>query len=107
MAYATIEFKHPMSGGIKSAPVGFSWTTFFFGFFPALFRGHWPGFALMLAVWIFTGGIGCIVMAFLYNKLYIKHLIGDGYKVTGASQNLEMLAGKLNLSLPIHSLYQT
>ena len=32
-------------GKIKSAYIGFSWTTFFFGSLPALFRGDFKGFA--------------------------------------------------------------
>jgi hypothetical protein len=100
MAYATINFHQPYTGALKSAPVGFSWTTLFFGFFPALFRGHWVGALAILVLSIFTFGIAGIVFAFIYNKMYVKYLIGEGFKVKNASQDIEFLAGKLKLSLP-------
>lgn len=76
------------AGLSKQVKVGFSWTTFFFGFFPALFRGDlkWAAimFIIALAVGSFTFGIGSgvtgIVFSFIYNKIYIKELIEKGYK---------------------------
>lgn len=76
------------AGLSKQVKVGFSWTTFFFGFFPALFRGDlkWAAimFVIALAVGSFTFGIGSgisgIVFSFVYNKIYIKELIEKGYK---------------------------
>ena len=76
------------AGLSKQVKVGFSWTTFFFGFFPALFRGDlkWAAimFVISLAVGSFTFGIGSwvssIVFSFVYNKIYIKELIEKGYK---------------------------
>ena len=38
------------AGDIRIAKVGISWTTFWFGPLPAVFRGDWYNFALML-VW--------------------------------------------------------
>jgi hypothetical protein len=76
-------------GGItKEVKVGFSWTTFFFGFFPALFRGDlkWAAimFIISVAIGSFTLGIGAwvsgIVFSFVYNKIYIKELIEKGYR---------------------------
>ena len=36
------------AGDIRIAKVGISWTTFWFGPLPAVFRGDWYNFALML-----------------------------------------------------------
>ncbi|PID05884.1 MULTISPECIES: hypothetical protein [unclassified Sporosarcina] len=78
------------AGLTKSVKVGFSWTTFFFGFFPALFRGDlkWAAimFILALAAGSFTLGLGAwipgLVFSFIYNKIYIKDLIERGYRPT-------------------------
>lgn len=75
------------SGGIKNVKVGFSWTTFFFGFFPALFRGDLKWAAIMFItsffIGIFTLGFGAwipgIIFSFIYNKMYIKELLEKGY----------------------------
>lgn len=81
MAFATII----MTNGIelKKAPIGFSWTTFFFGGWPAIFRQDWLwGIALILAC-VFTWGIAGIVCAFIYNKSYLKRLYDKGYTISG------------------------
>lgn len=89
MAHSKINLKNPIIGTCKSAPVGFSWTTFFFGPLPALFRGDikWAAiiFFASVLVGIFTSGIGVIVTAiifgFVYNKNYISDLVAKGYLV--------------------------
>jgi len=77
------------SGGLtKQVKVGFSWTTFFFGFLPPLFRGDLKWAVIMLIIegvlGSFTLGIGAfvtgIVFSFVYNKIYIKELIEKGYQ---------------------------
>ncbi|MET3196768.1 DUF2628 domain-containing protein [Bacillus sp. OAE603] len=77
------------SGGLtKQVKVGFSWTTFFFGFLPALFRGDLKWAVIMLIIEAvlgsFTLGIGAfvagIVFSFIYNKIYIRELIEKGYQ---------------------------
>jgi len=80
------------AGGLKEVKIGFSWTTFFFGFFPALFRGDLKWAAIMfiaaVAVGIFTLGLGAwipgIIFSFIYNKMYIKELLEKGYRPVDA-----------------------
>ena len=103
MAYATINFVQPHSGRMRSAPVGFSWTTLFFAFLPALLRGH-LSMAIVQGVLSFcTFGLSGIVFPFIYNKIYIRHLLGDGYRVQSASEDLEYLSGSLRMPLPTNA----
>ena len=79
MAHATIYLTNGVE--LKKAPVGFSWTTFFFGGWPALFRQDWIwGIGGILANIVLYGCAG-IVCAFFYNKVYIKSLVDKGYKI--------------------------
>ena len=66
-------------GIIKQCPVGFSWTTFFFGPFVPLFRGDFKWFLILLVLAICTGGISSIILAFHYNKIYIRSFLLQGY----------------------------
>lgn len=80
--------KNRNTNAYKDVKVGFSWTTFFFGFFPALFRGDWKWAAIIIlsdiVLGVFTVGFGSIVIdiiwAFMYNKVYTKDLINNGYE---------------------------
>ena len=72
-------FKHDKTGLIKEAPVGFSWTTFFFGFFVPIFRGDWLLAIICILVSVITAGIAWLVFPFIINKLYVKHLLETGY----------------------------
>lgn len=101
MAFTTINFEQPQTGAIKSAPVGFSWTVFFFGFFVPLFRGDFKWAIIILLAHMLTMGLSGLIFMFIYNKLYIKDLIGSGYKARSiASGNLEYAEGKLGLNIP-------
>ena len=66
-------------GVIKEAPTGFSWTTLFFGFFPALIRGDLK-WGLIILIAAAVTGISWLIFPFFYNKLYIKELLKKGYK---------------------------
>lgn len=101
MAYTKLVMENPNTGHIKEAPVGFSWTVFFFGFFPALFRGDWKWAIIMLALGMLTFGLSGAVFMFIYNKLYIKDLIGSGFKVKSVGVGtVDQISAKLGVSLP-------
>jgi len=84
-----VKFINKEEGKVKSSPLGFSWTTFFFGFLAPLFRGDWLGAIGMLCVWstaiIIVGPIVAavvqIVMAVFYNYVYVSQLLSKRYEV--------------------------
>ncbi len=104
MAYATVYLSNGVE--VKKAPVGFAWTVLLFGFFVPLFRADWLWFVALLSMqvlsWVFFPiAIVCIVMAFFYNKIYMKSLFEKGYKIHNSDQvsdqKLKEYLGYLNL----------
>lgn len=101
-----ITLRHKASGVEKNAFYGFSWTTFFFGFWPALFRGDWVGFfgslGIHAALAFLTMGIGNIVfgiaMCFVYNGWHARRLLVAGYEFTGSQDEKDRAARALNVS---------
>ncbi|MCY1260042.1 hypothetical protein D9M68_100180 [compost metagenome] len=101
MSNNVIYLENPHTGHLKEAPVGYSWTTLFFGGLPALFRGDWKWFVIITLLCLATWGCAGIVFSFLYNKLYLKDLIGSGFKVKSVKMGtLEQLRLATGLSLP-------
>ena len=101
MAFTTIVFKNPNTGKVKEAPVGMSWTVLFFGFLPALLRGDWKWAVIMCVLTILSAGMGLIVFMVIYNKIYIKGLIGAGYKAHSVSKGeLGYVESKLGIDIP-------
>lgn len=102
MAYTKLVMENPNTGHIKEAPVGFSWTVFFFGFFPPMFRGDWKWAIIMFLLALITVGLSNLVFMFIYNKLYIKDLVGAGFKVKSVGMGtVEQVSNKVGMTLPV------
>lgn len=100
MAFSTLNLKHPKYDVIKKAPVGFSWTVLFFGFFPPIVRGDISWGMIMLVAWIFTGTLSSFVFMFIYNKIYVKSLLDDGYSSFDSDEVLASIEARLNMQIP-------
>ncbi|WP_010622279.1 DUF2628 domain-containing protein (plasmid) [Paucilactobacillus suebicus] len=90
-----INLTNSQTSHFKQVKVGFSWTTFFFGCLPALFRGDWKWFFIIALIEIIFGiptigfgaGIIGIIFSFIYNKLYINDLLSNGYVAADEASN--------------------
>lgn len=100
--------RHKESGIVKDGFYGFSWTTLFFGFFPALFRGDFitfiGGFVVSVIIAVLTMGFGAIfislIWAFMYNKYYTRKLIERGYVLAGSDGDNIRAAATLGVAIP-------
>lgn len=100
MAFAKVFLKNPRTGQMREAPVGFSWTTFFFGFFPALLRSDWIGAAVQFILAMLTAGFSNLFFMFAYNKWHLKRLVNEGYEVTGSTSDIGLIEQRLSQQLP-------
>ncbi|MEK6189693.1 hypothetical protein SAMN05878443_0117 [Carnobacterium alterfunditum] len=74
-----VSLTNPHTRQIKHAKIGFSWTTLFFAFIPALFRGDMKWFFIQLVCFALSLDLSSLIFAFIYNKLYINSLLEKGY----------------------------
>lgn len=100
MAFTTLVMQNPLNGDYKNAPIGFSWTSLFFGGFVPLFRKHYSGAIWWMLLMIITVGLSLLVQMFVYNKQYLKFLIAKGYQVKHSSFPLEIVASRVNMAIP-------
>lgn len=80
------------AGVVKTAYEGWSWTVFFFGFWPALFRGDFKWFgigffitvinsiAIFFVIGIFTTLIWWFLFAAKYNEWHMNDLLLAGFR---------------------------
>ncbi|WP_348262853.1 hypothetical protein P8935_24060 [Telmatobacter sp. DSM 110680] len=75
-----ILFENRRTGQRREAPVGFSFTNLFFGFFVPLFRGDLKWAVIQFFAALFTAGLCWLVFPFIYNGLYINDLEASGFR---------------------------
>lgn len=103
-----IALRQKDTGLVKDGFYGFSWTTLFFGFFPALFRGDFitfiGGFIISVIIAVITMGFGVffisLVWAFMYNKYYTRKLLEKGYVLAGSDADNTLAASALGVAMP-------
>lgn len=72
-----------------------------FGFFPGLFRGHRVGAVIIVLLGVITWGLAGMVFAFVHNKMYVKHLLGEACRVTSACAVPSHLSLRPGINLPV------
>ena len=100
MAFTTVNLKHPEFEVTKEAPVGFSWTILFFGPFPPIFRGDWKWGLIILVAAFLTFGLSSFIFMFIYNKLYLKSLLEQGYTSIDSDEVLNPVEAKIQMKIP-------
>ncbi|MDQ0229255.1 hypothetical protein [Metabacillus malikii] len=68
------------TGVVKEVKVGFSWTTFFFGGWVAIFRGQWGEVIKWFFLNPITLGIWGLVQCWTTNKKTVISTIEKGYE---------------------------
>jgi hypothetical protein len=76
---AKVKLKNKV-GVVKELKVGFSWTTFFFGGWVALFRGQWGEVVKWWLLNPITIGIWGICQCWTANKKHVISYIEKGYE---------------------------
>jgi hypothetical protein len=101
-----VRMRQPQTGIVKTGYFGFSWTSFFFGGFPALMRGDiWIGLAVLagsLVASAFSAGLLWFVVgliwAVIYNKMYTQKLLQQGFILEDDPRRVEEARRALNIA---------
>ena len=92
-----VMLKNKDSGVVRKGLYGFSWTSFFWGFFVPLFRGDLKHTVVWFLAWFFTFGVSNIIQAFIYNKMYTKALMDRGYQFFDSEARVALAKSSLGV----------
>ena len=99
MAHSTLILEK--NGLLRECPVGFSWTTLFFGGFPALLRGHVLMGLVQIILQIITLSMSAVIFAFVYNKMYINYRLENAYLFSSVDgKTKEAIEASLGIRFP-------
>jgi hypothetical protein len=93
-----VMLRNPQTGIVKKGFYGFSWTTFFWGGLPALFRGDILVGLGVVVLSILTWGVAGFLWAFFYNKHYTLKLIEQGYQFADSEGKVALARAKLGVT---------
>ncbi|WJV64361.1 hypothetical protein PCO86_12780 [Pectobacteriaceae bacterium CE70] len=102
-----IKMENLKTGECVDGFYGYSWTSLFFGFLPALFRKDFITFIGYFVIWAilatFTLGVGSLLVtlawSFIYNKYYTTNLLKKGFAFAGNHTENEIAAGRIGVKL--------
>ena len=94
-----IMMQHPTTGISKSGFYRFSWTTFLFGGFPALFRGDILIGLVVIVLNVLTWWIAGIIWSFFYNKYFTLRLVEKGYVFVGSDSEIASAKSALGIRI--------
>lgn len=115
-----VNLKNETTNQVKQCKLGWSWTVFFFSFWPMLFRQDWI-YLICYAAWDVIGGaiayssdgafsviasadfIIRIVLSVMYNTLYVKGLLKKGWVPADETSKKLMMAKGIVLAEPAKS----
>ena len=101
MAFTNLQLKNTFTGKTRTAPVGFSWTTLFFTWLPALIRGDFKWALIQMVLLMCSLGLSGLIVPFYYNGIYARGLFNDGFVVTGTVENFTKTQNSINMDIPM------
>lgn len=103
MTQNAITFEHPRTGITRTAPLGYNWRLLQFGALLPLYQREWKLSLLIIAGGALTFGVSNILIAFYYNKLYVRSLVAAGFLARGTEEgSIDQVEAHLGLKLPRH-----
>jgi hypothetical protein len=87
-------------GKVKSVKIGFCWTMAFFGPMVSGYRHDLKGTGIYILSSMVSLGLAWVVFPFIYNKMYLKDLLANGYTTTSVA-GTSMQAAELKLQIKL------
>lgn len=98
-----ITFEHPRTGITRTAPIGYNWRLLQFGALLPMYQREWKLCMLVIAAGALTFSVSNVLIAFFYNKLYVRSLVSCGFLARDTEEgSIDEAETHLGLKLPRH-----